>query len=132
EADLVKQRETTAAYLKEAKRNGIHLALGYICATSIVKLDHFDCYWTPKFKQQFHSSPAEWRQQDRHGKPLRSWYGGDYEAACMNHPDWRAYERYIVRQQLEAGCDGIFFDNPTVHPDGCYCRWCMEKLAGFV
>ena len=36
----------------------------------------------------------------------------------MNNPDWRAYERFMVRQQLEAGCDGIFFDNPTVHPQG--------------
>jgi len=37
----------------------------------------------------------------------------------MNHPDWRTYERFMVRQQLESGCDGIFFDNPTVHPQGC-------------
>ena len=33
----------------------------------------------------------------------------------MNNPDWRAYEKFIVRQQLESGCDGIFFDN--VAPD---------------
>jgi hypothetical protein len=50
----------------------------------------------------------------------------------MNNPDWRAYERFMVRQQLEAGCDGIFFDNPTVHPQGCYCRYCMDKFAGFL
>src|SRR4051812_6895994 len=50
----------------------------------------------------------------------------------MNNPDWRAYERSMVRQQFQAGCDGIFFDNPTVHPDGCYCRWCMEKFAEFI
>jgi hypothetical protein len=50
----------------------------------------------------------------------------------MNNPDWRAYEKYMVRMQLESGCDGIFFDNPTVHPDGCYCRFCMEKFADFL
>src|SRR5205807_90007 len=49
----------------------------------------------------------------------------------MNNPDWRAYERFILRQQLEAGCDGVFFDNPTVHPQGCYCDWCMQKFAAF-
>src|ERR1039458_8133866 len=47
----------------------------------------------------------------------------------MNNPDWRTYERFMVRQQLQAGCDGIFFDNPTVHPQGCYCQYCMDKFA---
>ncbi len=132
QTELLKQREATAAYLKQAKRNGIRLAIGYVCATSIVKLDQFDRHWPPVLRQQFHAPPTDWRQQDRQGKVLRSWYGGDYEGACMNNPDWRAYERFIVRQQLEAGCDGIFFDNPTVHPDGCYCHWCMEKFAQFI
>jgi hypothetical protein len=50
----------------------------------------------------------------------------------MNNPDWRAYEKYIVRQQLESGCDGIFFDNPTVHPQGCYCEHCMKKFQQFL
>jgi hypothetical protein len=50
----------------------------------------------------------------------------------MNNRDWRAYEKFIVRQQLEAGCDGIFFDNPTVHPQGCYCEYCMEAFDGFL
>jgi len=132
QTELTKQRQATIDYLSQAKRNGIRLAIGYVCATSIVKLDQFDRHWPDDLRRQFHASPAEWRQQDRRGKVLRSWYGGDYEAACMNNPDWRTYERVIVRQQLETGCDGIFFDNPTVHPEGCYCRWCMEKLSDFM
>jgi hypothetical protein len=130
--DLDSQRQTTSKYLRDAKRHGIRLAIGYVCATSIVKLDSFDRNWPPGFRARFHAPPSEWRQQDRNGKPLPSWYGGDYQPACMNHPDWRAYEKFIVCQQLESGCDGIFFDNPTVHPQGCYCPHCMENFARFL
>ncbi len=126
------ERKATAAYLRDAKRQGIRLAIGYICATSIVKLDTFDKNWAPEFRARFRHPPSEWRQQDRNGKPLPSWYGGDYQPACMNNPDWRTYEHFIVREQLETGCDGIFFDNPTVHPQGCYCPYCMEAFAGFL
>jgi hypothetical protein len=130
--ELLKQHRQVSAYLKRAKEHGIKLAIGYVCATSIVKLDSFDRNWSEELRRRFHSRPAEWRQQDRQGKPLKSWYGGNYEPACMNHPDWRAYEKYMIRQQLEAGCDGIFFDNPTVHPDGCYCGYCMERFEKFL
>lgn len=129
---LQAQKQTTAGYLDRARVAGIRLAIGYVCATSMVKLDAFDRNWSAEFRSRFHSNPADWRQQDLHGKPLASWYGGDYEAACMNHPDWRTYERFIVRQQLEAGCDGVFFDNPTVHPNGCYCHYCLKKFANFL
>ena len=127
--DLQKQRDATATYVRRAKQRGIKLAIGYVCATSIVKLDQFDRNWSADFRSRFATTPPEWRQQDRDGKPLPSWYGGDYVPACMNNPDWRAYERFVVRQQLESGCDGIFFDNPTVHPQGCYCAHCMKKFA---
>src|SRR5689334_16170461 len=50
----------------------------------------------------------------------------------MNNPDWRTYEKSIVRLQLESGHDGIFFDNPTVHPQGCYCEHCMVKFGAFL
>ena len=132
EAELEQARAESLAYVKAAKSHGIRLAIGYVCATSMVGLDKFDKNWTPKFRAQFHSPPAQWRQQDRNGNALRSWYGGNYEAACMNNPDWRAYEKGMVRLQLEAGQDGVFFDNPTVHPDGCYCRFCMEKFGAFL
>jgi hypothetical protein len=71
-------------------------------------------------------------QQDRAGKALASWYGGDYRPACMNNPDWRIYEKEMVRLQIESGHDGIFFDNPTVHPQGCYCEYCMVKFGRFL
>jgi hypothetical protein len=129
---LAAQRQATAIYLRNAKRHGIRLAIGYVCATSMVKLETFDKNWSPEFRARFRQPAAVWRQQDRNGNPLPSWYGGDYQSACMNNPDWRDYERFIVRLQLESGCDGIFFDNPTVHPQGCYCGCCMEKFAQFL
>jgi len=132
EPEFLIQKDQVAAYIANARKHGIRLAIGYVCATSIVKLNTFDRHWSDTLRTQFHSPPADWRQVDRQGKPLKSWYGGDYEPACMNNPDWRAYEKFIVRQQLEAGCDGIFFDNPTVHPQGCYCAYCMNAFDSFL
>lgn len=126
---LLEARRNSENYIKKAKTQGVLLAIGYVCATSIVKLESFDKNWTPEFRAQFRTTPKEWLQLDKNGKPLPSWYGGDYQPACMNNPDWRTYEKKMVRFQLEAGHDGIFFDNPTVHPQGCYCRFCMEKFA---
>lgn len=125
-------QKSAAAYLKKAKASGVRLAIGYVCATSIVKLDTFDKNWPTELRSQLKTAPSQWLQRDKNGRPLPSWYGGDYRPACMNNPDWRTYEKYIVRQQLKAGFDGIFFDNPTVHPDGCYCDYCMTKFRKFV
>jgi hypothetical protein len=130
--DFATLRKNVSEYSRRAKELGIELNIGYLCATSIVKLDTFDKNWTDDFRTQFKTRPAEWQQQDRQGKPLVSWYGGDYNPACMSNPDWRAYEHAMIRYQLEAGCDGIFFDNPTVHPQGCYCSHCMKAFAEFV
>jgi hypothetical protein len=132
EEEFAREREQSLAYLKQARAQGIQLAVGYVCATSIVKLDSFDKNWTPQFRAQFHTPPAQWRQLGKDGQVLTSWYGAPYEAACMNNPDWRTYEKFMVRSQLESGCDGIFFDNPTVHPNGCYCPSCMEKFDAFL
>ena len=131
-AEFKKLCQDEAAYVRTARKKGTEIAIGYICATSIVGLETFDENWTPEFRAQFKSTPAEWRQQDRKGRPLPSWYGGAYQPACMNNPDWRAYERFMVRANIETGYDGIFFDNPTVHPDGCYCLHCMGKFAKFL
>ena len=131
-ADLSAAGVKIGEYVRHAKAHGIRLAIGYLCATSIVKIDAFDHNWAPDLRAQFHTPPRDWLQQGNDGKPLASWYGGDYRPACMNNPDWRTYEKFMVRQSLEAGMDGIFFDNPTVHPHGCYCRFCMEKFAKFL
>lgn len=132
EVELESATRSISKYTGSAKAAGIELAIGYVCATSMVNLATFDKNWSDEFRRQFNSLPAEWQQMDRQGTPLASWYGGDYRPACMNHPDWRAYERSMVRRQLEAGHDGMFFDNPTVHPQGCYCSHCMRGFANFL
>lgn len=129
---LAARRRQSLAYLKDARKHGVRLAIGYVCATSIVNLRSFATNWPPEFRAQFKTPPGQWLQMDKDGHALPSWYGAPYEPACMNNPDWRTYERFMVRQQLEAGCDGIFFDNPTVHPQGCYCPFCMEKFDAFL
>lgn len=132
EHDLQAASRATREYLERAHKQGIKVAIGYVCATSIVKLDSFDKNWSAKFRQQFSSTPREWLQVGIDGKPLASWYGGDYRPACMNNPEWRKYEKAMVRMQLETGHDGIFFDNPTVHPQGCYCEYCMRKFQKYL
>ena len=125
-------RAQCRAYNDKTHAAGIHAILGYLCATSIVGLDTFDANWTDEMRAEFGSAPADWLQQDAEGKPLPSWYGGDYRPACMNRPGWRAYQRFMVRSQIETGHDGVFFDNPTVHNKGCYCPHCMEKFAAYL
>ncbi len=132
EEGMAQQRQATAAYILKARHQGIRLAIGYVCATSMVNLEAFDKHWPAALRAGLHTPPSAWRQQDQQGNPLPSWYGGQYQPACMNNPDWRAYEHFMVRQQLESGCDGIFFDNPTVHPQGCYCPHCMEQFARYL
>ncbi len=125
-------RSNSRVYAERARSLGIQLVLGYLCATSIVGLDTFDDHWPSELRSQLLTTPDQWLQQDSTGNTLPSWYGGNYHPACMNHPDWRTYQRFMVRAQLESGHDGIFFDNPTVHPQGCYCPRCMEQFALFL
>jgi hypothetical protein len=132
EAEFTTQKAAIAQYNRVAKMYGIELSLGYLCATSIVKLDTFDKNWSDEFRDRFKTPPADWLQQDQNGRTLTSWYGGDYNPACMNNSDWRTYQEFMVRQQLETGHDAIFFDNPTVHPQGCYCPYCMNSFIEFV
>ncbi len=119
-------------YNANARAKGVEVVLGYLCATSIVKLDTFDAGWCDALRAALGSAPSAWLQQGRDGQPLPSWYGGDYQPACMNHPDWRGYQRHMTELQLATGHDGIFFDNPTVHPEGCYCVHCMNAFMRFL
>ncbi|MBX7256643.1 MAG: hypothetical protein K1Y02_09805 [Candidatus Hydrogenedentes bacterium] len=130
--EWAKRQKAEAEYAKHAKELGIPTVLGYLCSTSIVGLETFAKNWTPEQRAEFRSTPDTWLQLDVNGKPLASWYGGEYQPACMNNPDWRSYEKYMVRVQLETGHDGIFFDNPTVHKNGCYCVHCMQGFASYL
>jgi hypothetical protein len=82
----------SAAYLRNARTHGIRLAIGYVCATSIVKLGTFDQNWTDDFRKQFSMPPGDWLQRDREGKPLASWYGGDYRHDFEDETRREAYQ----------------------------------------
>jgi len=130
--EWAKRLAAAKAYAEKANALGIPVVLGYLCATSIVGLDAFDKQWTPEFRAQFKTPVKEWLQRDAEGNALPSWYEGEYRPGCMNHPDWRAYQRAMVGFQIASGHVGIFFDNPTVHPKGCYCDHCMVEFGKYL
>ena len=71
-AELEARRKAVAAYVRQAKARGIRLALGYVCATSIVKLDTFDRHWTPELRSRFRrlggEGGREMRREGREGR----------------------------------------------------------------
>lgn len=127
-----KIKDDAKKYVQHVRSLGIPVVIGYLCSTSIVRLNTFDSNFPPDLKNQLSTPPKEWLQQDVNGEALPSWYGAEYNPACMNNPDWRKYQKYMLKTQLEIGVDGIFFDNPTVHPNGCYCQYCMNSFLNFL
>lgn len=125
-------RQAAAIYNQQARRDGIRLIFGRVNATSLPNLNDFNSEWSPEFRAFFRGAPPAWRQQNILGQRLSPGSSAQDGQACMNNPDWRTYERFVVRVQLETGCDGVCFENFTVHPQGCYCRWCMEAFMKFL
>lgn len=80
----------------------------------------------------------DWYAQDPQGRPFY-YYTGRY-MACWLHPEWRAHLKEMVRLVVEAGADGVFFDNPWMGAQpflfggvwlgaaGCYCPRCREAF----
>src|ERR1051326_413173 len=59
EPEFLKQRQSVSAYIGKARKSGIQLVIGYVCATSMVKLSTFDRNWPEPLRKQFHSPPAD-------------------------------------------------------------------------
>lgn len=80
----------------------------------------------------------DWYAQDPQGRPFY-YYTGRY-MACWLHPEWRAHLKEMVRLLVEAGADGVFFDNPWMGAQpflwggvwlggaGCYCPRCRKAF----
>ena len=78
----------------------------------------------------------DWYARDSRGR-LIYYYTGRY-MTCWLHPAWTAHLREMVRGVIEAGADGVFFDNPWhagqplnflgawMGGAGCYCGRCRE------
>ncbi len=120
------------AYTSRAHSNGV-VILSYLCATSIVDPDHFATNWDDYFSGRATAfTPRRMLQQDINGANLPSWYGGAYTPADMWNPYWREYTKFTIKLAVQAGHDGVFFDNPTVHPSGNYSEYAMAAWGKFL
>jgi hypothetical protein len=81
--------------------------------------------------------------RDIHGNPLHAHWVEcpDREHQChymdINNPVWREYLKAIIRIQIDAGVDGIQFDEPSsplsaLQYGGCFCRDCMTGFAEYL
>jgi hypothetical protein len=122
-----------ASYNRDARARGARIVLSYLCATSIVNVETFAANWDDYFPDRPAGfSPGQMLQQDIRGNTLSSWYGGRYAPADMWNPHWRAYTRRTIALAVESGHDGVFFDNPTVHPEGNCSPFAMQAWARFL
>ena len=49
---------------------------------------------------------------------------------------WHEYLKAIARVQIDAGFEGVQFDEPDasflgIGFGGCFCRWCMEGFRAY-
>jgi len=84
--------------------------------------------WTGSYRAK------DWYARDPRGRPFY-YYTGRY-MSCWRHPEWIEHLREMVRGIIEAGADGVFFDNPWhasqpfllggswLGSAGCYCNRC--------
>lgn len=80
----------------------------------------------------------DWYALDPRGRYF-PYYTGRY-MTCWRHPEWRAHLEAMIAGAIEAGADGIFFDNPwygsaPLHSAGawmggagCYCTRCRAAF----
>jgi hypothetical protein len=78
----------------------------------------------------------DWYAQDTKGRPF-PYYTGRY-MACWSSPEWQEHLREMVRGVVEAGSEGVFFDNlwhglqpfhlagAWLGGAGCYCPRCQS------
>ena len=91
-----------------------------------------NCVYAGSYRQK------EWYALDPRGRPFY-YYTGRY-MTCWSHPEWLDHLREMVRGVIEAGADGVFFDNPWhgaqplafggawLGAAGCYCPRCRAAF----
>jgi len=91
-----------------------------------------NCAYAGSFKDK------DWYTLDPRGRHIY-YYTGRY-MTCWLHPEWISQLKEIISGIVEAGSDGVFFDNPwmggqPVHfggtwsgPAGCYCERCQNAF----
>lgn len=91
-----------------------------------------NCVYDGSFKSR------DWYALDPRGRPFY-YYTGRY-MTCWLHPEWHEHLRDMTKGVVDAGADGVFYDNPWhasqpfllsgawLGPVGCYCPRCREAF----
>jgi hypothetical protein len=102
DAEEAEQRAQCKSITEKLHKRGIRAA-AYMCAVSI--------FWETMFRD--HPRAVRWLRFDNEGTPFR--YSGGKDAlrfiADVAHPEWIEYQKKRVGAIIDAGLDGIFFDN---------------------
>jgi len=115
--DIVRRR------IGEFHERGMHV---------IVYFSLTNAFWMEMFRTV--PEAESWRQMGPDGEPVpygAIHYGGREVTRylmCVNNPHWREYQKRRIRAAIEAGADGIFWDNNF---SKCHCDICREKFRRF-
>ncbi len=118
------QRELLKPFIARCHARGIHVT-AYMSMANM--------FWESMFQDEPRSK--DWLQVDEDGNPVP--YGAAeliYKVgtrrylACLNHPQWQAYLLQRVDCALDAGADGLFYDNMFTE---CRCPRCQDAFATF-
>lgn len=108
--------------IKRAHRIGIKV-IAYLSVTN--------SFWQEMFEVE--PAAAGWKQLNYDGQDvpyMAASYSGIVTRVlmCVNQAPWRRYIKYKITKALEAGADGLFFDNLF---SKCYCPICREKFGRY-
>lgn len=108
--------------IQKAHRKGIKL-IAYLSVTN--------SFW----QEMFAAEPASkgWKQINHDGQDvpyMAATYTGLVTRVlmCVNQQPWRDYIKYKITKALEAGADGLFFDNLF---SKCYCPICRKGFGDY-
>lgn len=74
----------------------------------------------------------EWLQVDSKGKPRSFEEQGGYTMVCLNSPYIENNVLPITSEVVENyEIDSVFYDLLFFHDEGCYCKYCIERMKKF-
>ena len=117
-----RQRAMLKQWIAKCHEAGIHVT-AYMSLTNMF------------FADMVQHVPASkgWIQVELDGTP-RPYCAATYEGkhtrilACLNHPEWLAYSKERISSAIDAGVDGIFYDNCFQF---CKCKICQRNFAEY-
>lgn len=96
--------------------------------------DHWDAFAEFQIPARPAEDPEAWQQRQPDGSPVIAYTRAHPPYApmfrwtnCVNHPGWRAYQRWVTEEAARLGVDGFFVDNANTMR--CYCRHCQTRFA---